>query len=55
MPATVMIQTVERTAVDYLVGPLAMSFNRGVPPEIGSGQHRDVPIAQATVLDRIDV
>ena len=28
MPATVMIQTVERTAVDYLVGPLVMSFNR---------------------------
>jgi HlyD family type I secretion membrane fusion protein len=28
MPATVMIQTVERTALDYLVGPLMMSFNR---------------------------
>jgi HlyD family type I secretion membrane fusion protein len=28
MPATVMIQTVERTALDYLVGPLVMSFNR---------------------------
>jgi membrane fusion protein, epimerase transport system len=28
MPATVMIQTVERTALDYLVGPLAMSFQR---------------------------
>jgi HlyD family type I secretion membrane fusion protein len=27
MPATVMIQTVERTAFDYIVGPLAMSFN----------------------------
>jgi HlyD family type I secretion membrane fusion protein len=28
MPAIVMIQTVERTAFDYVVGPLAMSFNR---------------------------
>jgi membrane fusion protein, type I secretion system len=28
MPATVMIQTVERTALDHLVGPLVMSFNR---------------------------
>jgi len=28
MPATVMIQTVERTALDYLVGPLVMSFDR---------------------------
>jgi hypothetical protein len=28
MPATVMIQTVERTALDYLVGLLVMSFNR---------------------------
>ena len=28
MPATVMIQTVERTALDYLVGPLMQSFNR---------------------------
>jgi membrane fusion protein, epimerase transport system len=28
MPATVMIQPVERTALDYLVGPLAMSFQR---------------------------
>jgi HlyD family type I secretion membrane fusion protein len=28
MPATVMIPTVERTAFDYIVGPLAMSFNR---------------------------
>jgi membrane fusion protein, type I secretion system len=28
MPATVMIQTVERTALDYLVGPLVQSFNR---------------------------
>ena len=28
MPATVMIQTIERTALDYLVGPLVMSFNR---------------------------
>jgi epimerase transport system membrane fusion protein len=28
MPATVMIQTVERTALDYLVEPLVMSFNR---------------------------
>jgi membrane fusion protein, epimerase transport system len=27
MPATVMIPTVQRTAFDYLVGPLAMSFN----------------------------
>ena len=27
MPATVMIPTVERTALDYLIGPLAMSFN----------------------------
>jgi HlyD family type I secretion membrane fusion protein len=27
MPATVMIPTVERTALDYLVGPLVMSFN----------------------------
>jgi membrane fusion protein, epimerase transport system len=28
MPATVMIPTVERTALDYLVGPLTMSFNQ---------------------------
>jgi HlyD family type I secretion membrane fusion protein len=28
MPATVMIPTVERTAFDYVVGPLVMSFNR---------------------------
>ena len=28
MPATVMISTVERTAFDYVVGPLVMSFNR---------------------------
>ena len=27
MPATVMIPTVERTALDYLVGPLTMMFN----------------------------
>jgi HlyD family type I secretion membrane fusion protein len=27
MPATVMIPTVERTALDYLIGPLVMSFN----------------------------
>ncbi|HEX5280090.1 MAG TPA: HlyD family type I secretion periplasmic adaptor subunit [Micropepsaceae bacterium] len=27
MPANVMIPTVERTALDYLIGPLAMSFN----------------------------
>lgn len=28
MPATVIIRTVERTAFDYLIGPLTMSFNR---------------------------
>ena len=28
MPATIAIPTVERTAFDYLVGPLTMSFNR---------------------------
>ena len=28
MPTTVMIQRVERTALDYLVGPLVLSFNR---------------------------
>lgn len=28
MPATVMIPTIERTAFDYVVGPLAMSFSR---------------------------
>jgi epimerase transport system membrane fusion protein len=28
MPATVMIPTIERTAFDYVVGPLVMSFNR---------------------------
>jgi membrane fusion protein, epimerase transport system len=28
MPTTVMIQTIERTAFDYLVGPLVLSFNR---------------------------
>jgi membrane fusion protein, type I secretion system len=28
MPANVMIQTVQRTAFDYLVGPLTMSFQR---------------------------
>jgi len=27
MPATVMIPTVQRTAFEYIVGPLAMSFN----------------------------
>jgi hypothetical protein len=27
MPATVMIRTVERTAFDYIIGPLMMSFN----------------------------
>jgi HlyD family type I secretion membrane fusion protein len=27
MPATVMVPTVERTALDYLIGPLVMSFN----------------------------
>jgi hypothetical protein len=26
-PATVMIPTVQRTAFDYIVGPLVMSFN----------------------------
>jgi membrane fusion protein, epimerase transport system len=26
MPATVMIPTIERTALTYLVGPLGMSF-----------------------------
>ena len=29
MPATVMFPTVERTALNYLVGPVVMSFNRG--------------------------
>jgi HlyD family type I secretion membrane fusion protein len=28
MPATVMIPTIQRTALDYIVGPLLMSFNR---------------------------
>ena len=28
MPATVMIPTINRTALDYLVGPLTQSFNR---------------------------
>lgn len=28
MPATVMVPTVQRTAFEYLVGPLAMSFNQ---------------------------
>ncbi|WP_247990358.1 HlyD family type I secretion periplasmic adaptor subunit [Bradyrhizobium sp. 186] len=28
MPATVMIPTVQRTAFEYIVGPLAMSFNQ---------------------------
>jgi epimerase transport system membrane fusion protein len=28
MPATVMVTTKERTALDYLVGPLAASFDR---------------------------
>jgi epimerase transport system membrane fusion protein len=28
MPATVMIPTENRTALDYLVGPFLMSFNR---------------------------
>ena len=27
MPATAMIPTVERTAFEYIVGPLAMSIN----------------------------
>jgi HlyD family type I secretion membrane fusion protein len=28
MPATVMIPTIERSAFDYVIGPLAMSFNK---------------------------
>jgi HlyD family type I secretion membrane fusion protein len=28
MPASVMIQTIERTAADYILGPLTMSFNK---------------------------
>ena len=28
MPATVMIQTIERTAADYIIGPLVTSFNK---------------------------
>ena len=28
MPATVMIPTIERTAFDYVLGPLTMSFNK---------------------------
>jgi len=28
MPATVMVVTRERTALDYLVGPLSASFDR---------------------------
>jgi HlyD family type I secretion membrane fusion protein len=28
MPATVMLPTIERTALDYLIGPLKMSFNQ---------------------------
>jgi epimerase transport system membrane fusion protein len=28
MPATVIFPTVERTAFNYLIGPLVMSFNR---------------------------
>jgi len=28
MPATVMFPTVERTAFNYVIGPLVMSFNR---------------------------
>jgi epimerase transport system membrane fusion protein len=28
MPATVMFPTVERTAFNYLIGPLVTSFNR---------------------------
>jgi HlyD family type I secretion membrane fusion protein len=28
MPATVMIQTIERTAADYILGPLTMSFHK---------------------------
>jgi len=28
MPATVMIPTVQRTAFEYIVGPLVMSFNQ---------------------------
>ncbi|MCP1908036.1 hypothetical protein ACVWZM_000521 [Bradyrhizobium sp. USDA 4501] len=27
MPATVMIQTIQRTAFDYIVGPLVTSLN----------------------------
>jgi hypothetical protein len=27
MPATVMIPTIQRTAFDYIAGPLVMSFN----------------------------
>lgn len=30
MPATVMIPTVQRTAFEYIVGPLAMSFNQSL-------------------------
>jgi len=28
MPTTVIFPTVERTAFNYLIGPLVMSFNR---------------------------
>jgi hypothetical protein len=28
MPATVMIPTIKRTALDYVLGPLTMSFNK---------------------------
>ena len=34
MPTTVMIQTVERTALDYLVGPLVHVIQPGVPTEM---------------------
>jgi len=30
MPATVMIPTIQRTVLDYIVGPLVMSFNHSV-------------------------
>ena len=30
----VMIPTIERTAFEYIVGPLVMSFNQGVPAEM---------------------
>ena len=40
MPAQVTIQTIERTALDYLIGPLAMSFNHAFRQRLNLSRFR---------------